>query len=177
VLLRNEGGLLPIAPGRKVFLRGIDPASARRHGLIPVEDPARADVALIRAATPFETLHPNHFFGGRQHEGRLDFRDGDPDYEAIRSAAARVPVIVSIFLDRPAILTNVRDKSRAILGNFGASDDAVLDVVTGRVRAKGRLPFDLPSSMAAVDAQDPALPDDSRTPLYPFGAGIVDERR
>ncbi len=59
-----------------------------------------------------------------------------------------------------------------LLATFGASDAAVLDVVTGRAIARGRLPFELPSSMAAVAAQDPAVADDSRAPLYPRGAGI-----
>lgn len=79
----------------------------------------------------------------------------------------------AIFLDRPAILTNVRDKADVILANFGASDAAVLDVVLGRATARGRLPFELPSSMAAVEAQHPAIGDDSKDPLYPFGAGIL----
>jgi beta-glucosidase len=80
--------------------------------------------------------------------------------------------VLAIFLDRPAILTNVLDKTAAILGNFGASDVAVFDVVLGRAKAKGRLPFELPSSMAAVAAQSPAVPDDSKAPLFRRGAGL-----
>ena len=73
--------------------------------------------------------------------------------------------------DRPGLTQSLAD---AILGNFGASDAAVLDVLTGKAKARGRLPFELPRSMAAVAAQDPAAPDDSVDPLYPRGAGIVD---
>jgi len=173
VLLRNAHGLLPLRAGARVFLRGVAPAAARAYGLVPVDDPAAAEVALIRTQTPFETLHPNHFFGSRQHEGRLDFRAGDPDFEGVKRAAAHVPVVLSIILDRPAVLTALQGETSAILANFGAGDAAVLDVVTGRAVARGRLPFELPSSMAAVVAQDPALPDDSRAPLYPFGAGLI----
>ena len=81
--------------------------------------------------------------------------------------------MLAIFLDRPAVLTNVQDEADVILGNFGASDAAVLDVLLGRAQARGVLPFELPRSMAAVEAQDPALPDDSVDPLYPRGAGLV----
>jgi beta-glucosidase-like glycosyl hydrolase len=35
-----------------------------------------------------ELLHPHHVFGSRQKEGRLDFRDGDPAYEALKRACA-----------------------------------------------------------------------------------------
>jgi beta-glucosidase len=34
------------------------------------------------------------------------------------------------------------------------------------------LPVELPSSMAAVERQDPARPDDSEKPLFPYGAGL-----
>jgi beta-glucosidase len=49
------------------------------------------------------------------------------------------------------------------------SDAALLDVVTGRARAEGRLPFELPSSMAEVEAQRSDLPHDTARPLYRFG--------
>jgi beta-glucosidase len=137
-----------------------------------VENPGQADLAIVRAVTPSDKLHPYHFFGSRQNEGRLDFRDGDPAYEAIKAAASAVPTIVAVNMDRPAILTNIRDKAAALIVTFGASDAALLDVVTGKAVARGRLPFELPSSMAAVAAQDPAVPDDSAQPLYPRGAGI-----
>lgn len=174
VLLENKGAVLPLArAGRKVWLYGVDPAAARAAGFTVVDAPGQADVAIVRVVTPSEKLHPHHFFGSRQNEGRLDFRDGDKDYEAIKAAAAAVPTIVAVNMDRPAILTNVRDKAAALIVTFGASDAALLDILTGRAVARGRLPFELPSAMAAVEAQDPAVPDDSAAPLYPRGAGIL----
>jgi len=170
VLLENRA-TLPLAQGKRVWAVGMDPAAVRAAGLTPVDSPEAAEAAIIRVGTPFETLHPYHFFGRVQHEGRLDFRDGNPGYEAIKRAAG-LPTVVAVDMDRPAILTNIRDKASAILAVFGASDAAVLDVVTGRAQAKGRLPFELPRSMAEVEAQDPALPDDTRNPLYPRGAGM-----
>jgi beta-glucosidase len=174
VLLENNGTILPLpGAGRKVWLYGVDPAAARAAGFTVVDMPGQADLAIVRVVTPSEKLHPHHFFGSRQNEGRLDFRDGDQDYEAIKAASAAVPTIVSVNMDRPAILTNVRDKAAALIVTFGASDAALLDVLTGRAVARGRLPFELPSAMAAVEAQDPAVPDDSVAPLYPRGAGIL----
>jgi beta-glucosidase len=174
VLLENRDHLLPLhAEGRRAFLFGIAPEAAKAAGFTPVDDPAQADVALMRAATPHEKLHPHHFFGARQSEGRLDFQPGDPLLEALKRVPAKLPVVLAIDMDRPAILTNVKDRAGALLAIFGASDAALLDVVTGKAVARGRLPFELPSSMAAVAAQDPALPDDSAQPLYPRGAGIM----
>ena len=171
VLLENNRGVLPLKAGARVFVHGMSADAVRAKGFVPVATVAEAEVAIVRTSTPFETLHPNHFFGGRQHEGALDFKDGNADYEQIKAAAAKVPTVVSIYLDRPAILGNVRDKAAAIIGNFGASDEALLDVLAGKAKADGKLPFALPASMADVLAQSPGKPHDLATPLYPFGAG------
>jgi beta-glucosidase len=130
VLLRNDKATLPVAPGKRIWLHNVDAAAARAAGFTVVEDPAQADIALVRTATPFETLHPHHFFGARQHEGRLDFRAEDKDMRAIARASARVPTVVAVEMDRPAILTAIEPMARAILVTFGASDAALLDVVT-----------------------------------------------
>jgi beta-glucosidase len=112
-------------------------------------------------------------FGSLQHEGDLSFKDGAADYEAIKAASARVPTIVAVYLDRPAILTNVRDKASALIGDFGAGDDAFLDALTGVAPPRGKLPFELPSSMAAVEAQAEDAPHDSKDPLYPIHFGLT----
>ncbi|MBT2186098.1 glycoside hydrolase family 3 protein [Sphingobium nicotianae] len=169
IVLENKGGFLPVAAGRKVWLYKVDPADARAHGFTVVEDLALADLAILRVDAPFEMLHPYHFFGSRQNEGRLDFQDGQADYEAIKRASAAVPTAVAINLDRPAILTNIRDKVQLLIATFGASDAAILDVIVGNTRAEGKLPFELPSGMAALEKQDPAVPDDSEAPLYSKG--------
>ncbi|MFB0613610.1 glycoside hydrolase family 3 protein [Aurantiacibacter poecillastricola] len=173
VLLRNEDGVLPFGQGQKVWLHGMDAAAASAAGLQVVDDVAEADFAIVRADTPSQMLHPNHFFGSRYKEGRLNFEPGDPAYDALaRANEAQVPTMLAIFLDRPAVLSEVLPMTDVILANFGASDAAVLDVALGRAQAHGRLPFELPRSMEAVREQDPAAPDDSTNPLYPFGSGL-----
>jgi beta-glucosidase len=177
VLLENKNKTLPLSDKiKKLYLYQINPQAAREAGFTVVEKPEDADLALIRAVTPFERLHPNYFFGARQNEGDLSFKDGNAEYEAIKTASAKAPTIVTIYLDRPAILTNVKDKVAALLGNFGASDKALFDVLTGKVVPRGKLPFELPSSMDEVKAQAEDTPYDTKTPLYKFGFGLTYER-
>jgi beta-glucosidase len=175
VLLENRGGILPLkkTAGRaqRVYLIGVDSAAARAAGLSVVADPSQADVAIARLEAPFETPHPGWVFGAMQHEGSLAFRAGVPAYDAFVRVSALVPTIAVVYLDRPAILTPVRDRARALVANFGVSDAALLAVLTGRAAPEGNLPFELPSSMAAVEAQRSDVPYDSRAPLYPFGFG------
>lgn len=173
VLLQNKASVLPLASRhKKVFLHGIDAKVAAQYGFQVVGAPEQADVAIIRAATPFEKLHPTYIFGMLTHEGSLAFRDGNPDFEAVKRASASVPTIVTVYLDRPAILTNIVDKAHAVLGNFGTSDSALFDVLTGKASPQGKLPVELPSSEAAVAAQQSDTPRDSAAPLFPFGHGL-----
>lgn len=173
VLLKNDRNLLPLKPqGRKLFLRGVDPAAARAAGFTVVDRPEAADLAIIRTTAPYQRLHPDFIMGAVQNEGDLDFKADNADLIAIREAAAHVPTIVSIYLDRPAILTAIQPLAGAMLANFGASDEALLNIITGRAKPQGRLPFELPSSMDAVRAQQPDLPHDSKAPLYPIGYGL-----
>lgn len=173
VLLENKNGLLPLSVGKKVWLSGVSADAAKAAGLVVVDAPEQADVAIVRVATPHETLHPNHFFGSRQHEGRLDFRADDDATKTVNAAAAKVPTIVAVDLDRPAVLTLLKDEASALYGLFGASDAVFLDLVTGKAKSKGKLPFELPSSAKAVEEQHPGRPDDSANPLYKRGDGIV----
>ena len=78
---------------------------------------------------------------------------------------------MTVYLDRPAILTGLAAMSSALVANFGVSDAALLDVLTGKCRPAGKLPFELPSSMQAVEAQKSDVPYDSEKPLYKFGFG------
>jgi beta-glucosidase len=175
VLLENKKGLLPLrsTAGKplRVYLNGVAPDAVAREGWTVVADPAQADVAIMRLVSPSQTLHPQYMFGSMQHEGSLAFRDGDPELETFKRVSAAVPTVVTVYLDRPAILTPLRDGARALIANFGVSDAALVDVLTGRASPRGRLPFELPSSMDAVAAQRSDVPHDSRHPLYPFGFG------
>lgn len=174
VLLENKRALLPLrkAGGMKAWLYGVKADAAREQGFVPVDDVSEAQVALIRIATPF-TTHPAYFFGASAHEGPLSVKPGSKDYDAIEQArAAGVPVVLDVYLDRPAVLTAVRPFVSAMLGDYGVTDTAFLDVVTGKARPQGRLPIELPSSDEAVERQRSDLPSDTAAPLYPKGYGL-----
>jgi beta-glucosidase len=173
VLLENKQNILPIvARGKRVFLHGVDSATAVRYGFVVVPDLSQAELAIVRTKAPFQTLHPGYVFGAMQHEGDLGFENGNAEFEEIKRISAAVPTIVTVYLDRPAILTELKGRASALIGNFGVSDAALLDVLTGVAKPEGRLPFELPSSMQEVEAQRSDLPHDTAHPLYPIGFGL-----
>lgn len=160
---------LALAPGTRVLLSGVSDDAARAAGLVPVSDPAQAQAAILRTRSPSEMLHPGYVFGALHQEGSLAFPADHPARRFIDHLPAGLPLYAAVQIDRPAILTPVKARANVLLATFGTGDAALLQVLTGREVPMGRLPFELPSSMAAVEAQRPGTPADSADPLYRLG--------
>lgn len=168
-VLTNVAETLPVrSPRPRLYLEGVDPELAGAYGEV-VADPASADVALVRMQTPYEPRPGG--FEAMFHAGSLDIPADE--VERLRALALTVPTVLDMHLDRPAILTGVADAVAALVASFGGSDAAFLDVVFGRALPEGRLPFDLPRSMAAVEASRSDVPYDTEDPLFRFGHGLT----
>jgi len=169
-LLKNDKATLPLAMGKwKIYVQHIDSAVASLYGTV-VQKPEEADLAIIRLNTPWVPVNTEIPLAKMFHHGDLDFKGKEKD--SILQWMTKVPTIVDIYLDRPAVIPEINAKARALLADFGASDAAVLDVIFGKVKPGGHLPFEMPSSMVAVRAQKEDLPYDSKDPLYKFGSGL-----
>ena len=84
-----------------------------------------------------------------------------------------MPSVVIANLERPAILTEIDATCTSLLAEFGTSDEVLARLLFGHESPEGRMPFELPSSWEAVEAQKEDLPYDSKDPLYPFGHGLT----
>ncbi len=164
----NQGVVLPLPEGIKLYVEAIDPVLASEYGRI-VADPEAADVALIRLQAPWEP-RDDDFVEQFFHQGSLEF--DKEELTRLLTIARKTPTIFFIYLDRPAVMPEINNASAGLVVEFGAFDDAVLDVAFGRAKPMGRLPFEIPSSMEAVNAQYEDVPYDSQAPLYPFGFGL-----
>lgn len=167
ITLLADSGVLPLPTGRRLYVEGVDPEIAARYGTV-VATPAEADVAVLRLHAPFEERGSTfeNFF----HAGSLAFPDDVIAH--VREVAQAVPTVVDVLLDRPAILTPIVEDVAALTANWGASGAALFDVLTGVAEPQGRLPFDLPRSMAAVERSRPDVPFDTVDPLFRFGHGL-----
>ena len=171
VLLGNNGSTLPLSGKPRIYIENIDPAIAGNYGVV-VATPGEADVAIIRVAAPYEPREGvlDSFF----HAGDLDFKGEEK--ERILALLDEVPTVVDIYLDRAAVIPEIADRSAALIANFGASDEVLLDAVFGKFSPTGKLPFEMPSSLNAVRDQLEDVPYDSEAPLFPFGHGLTYSR-
>ena len=167
-LLKNDA-ILPLKDTPKLFVKNINPEIAAQYGTI-VEKPEDADFAIMHVETPWVAVDTQNPFALGFHHGDLDFK-GEAR-EEILTLAKVVPTILVIYLDRPAVISEINESVAGLLAEFGASDAAILDVIFGKAAPEGKLPFELPSSMAAVQKQRTDVPSDSENPLYPFGFGL-----
>lgn len=171
-LLRNappgDHARLPLAPGLRVYAEGPLRAALTPRWTV-VSDPGRADVAVLRLAAPFDRRSGQ--IEAYFHAGPLEYPPGALD--RVLTIAAQVPTIVDVYLDRPAVLTELVDRVAALLVSFGVEDTALADVLAGQAAPAGRLPFDLPCSQQAVLVGQPDAPFDDPDPLFRYGHGLT----
>ncbi len=166
---QNGAGFLPLKKGVKVFIKNIRPDIVTKFGTV-VNKPGDAEVAIIRLKTPSQPLKGSGPLGRLFNSGDLDFKE--PDLNEILDLMKKVPTVVDIYLDRPAVIPEITEAASGLLANFGANDEALLDVIFGNKNPSARLPVELASSMEAVRNQKEDLPYDSENPLFPFGFGL-----
>lgn len=169
-LLKNEYQLpLSTKSKLKIYVKNIDPKVAEKYGII-VDSAEKADFAIIRINTPWIPIETDNPFAKGFHHGDLDFKENERN--EILKLCQTIPTIVDIYLDRPAVFPEINAAAKAVFADYGASDTALMDVIFGKAKPEGKLPFELPSSMEAVKNQKEDVPYDSKNPLYPFGFGL-----
>jgi beta-glucosidase len=188
VLLRNRR-LLPLKPQTKVYMeiyhQPFAPTappggqafmpSGTDYPVTFVRTPEAADVVLL-------WLQPT----GRP----LFASDGSPLYLSLSKAAVNVeyvkqlmakkPTVLAINYSSPWVVSEVySDKApgntQGVLATFGTTPEALLDVVTGRFKPTGRMPFTTPISEEAVLKQKEDVPGYLEGPAYPlfkYGEGL-----
>lgn len=174
VLLENKQKILPLKKAAKVYLYGFSATTKSQlsNNVNIVDSLDKADVVVVRLNAPYEQNHKNYFFGTMHHEGSLAFPTNDKDIAFIAQASKKHPVIVSVYLDRPAILTPLKQYASAVIANFGVNDEILFTRLFDNKPYVAKMPFALPDSMASVKKQAPDLPNDMKA-LYPLGYGLT----
>jgi beta-glucosidase len=190
VLLKNADELLPAAIGKKIYVEGISRDVAATFGTI-VDDPKTADLAILRIASPTTTYpYGGAFAAGGGRGGTATPPPPPPvapygitlaygnaaNWQVLENikkiAATGTKTVVIVNMDKPVILTEFIDDVAGVYGAFGPGDAALLDVVFGKAKVTGKLPFDVPSDMPSVMAQAADVPFDMVDPMFKFGFGL-----
>ena len=173
-LLKNEGSVLPLQEQRyqtkKFYVEGVSQAAVEARGL-KLASLEEADIAIIRLRCPYEPRPGG--FEAHFHAGSLEYSTEEKARQS--RIFSKVPVnIVDMYLDRPAVIPEVASQATALTVSYGSNENAYLDVIFGKNGAapEGKLPFDLPISMEAVQKSSEDVPFDTECPLFNFGYGL-----
>ena len=172
VLLRNEGSILPLKPKTKIYFeamqRGTRGTQATesfvctdndgKYEAIFVDSPAKADLAVL-----WITPTGNALFGSTGAPISLSLSQNNADVDYINRISAGKPVILVINYTNPWVIDEIyNDKTRknipCVLATFGTTQDALLDVLTGKFNPTGKMPFSTPVSDAAVESNKEDVP-------------------
>ena len=88
------------------------------------------------------------------------------------------PVVVIVATDRPFVPSEIEPSSDALLLSFGVSNNALLDVISGKYEPSGLLPLQLPANMKTVELQYEDVPfdmecyKDTEGNVYDFAFGL-----
>ena len=200
VLLKNEGGRLPVAGAKRIHVAGrnADDLGAQSGGwtitwqgkrgpvttgttiLEGIRKAAGSNVQVTFAADGSGAAGADLAIVVVGEDPYAEFfgdRESlvlaDVDQKAIAAAkAAGVPVVTILVSGRPMILGTALDASDAVLAAWlpGTEGDGVAEVLFGRHAPVGKLPFTWPRSMDQVPIN---VGDANYDPLFPFGFGLT----
>lgn len=209
VLLKNKQHLLPLQKKTKVYIpkQKID-ASTDWFGQIQpacekfpvnptlvknyfefVDDPEKADVALIFLASPKTVGYSSEGQGNgympislqyrsytakmarkenlagenRSYLGKKNTAANSKDLETIlmmKKEFPDLPIIVSLTMKNPTIVKEFEPLVEGIIADFGVQTQAILSVLSGECTPSGLLPFQMPANMETVEQQKEDVPLD-----------------
>ena len=163
VLLRNENKSLPFNPGFKVYFEAYQRPNGRSGNAEPqiyanaayskdftfVSTPDEADIILLWVRPSMRPLFPSN-----DKPLRVVLSECAVDVSYVNQLIAKKPTILAINFTSPFVINEIyNDKSssiKGVLATFGCSPEALLDVVTGKFKPTGKMPFTTPVSEDAV---------------------------
>ena len=162
--------MLPLDSGSlKIYVQGLDTEVAAGFAEV-VNDPDSADVIILNIDPPGDPDYGKLMGLKLFREGRLYYTD--KEMQPILELLSAKPAVVTTYLERPAILTEIVERAGAVLVNFGTTDQAILDVIFENFNPEGKLPFDMPSDWESVLNQKEDVPFDLDNPFFEFGYGL-----
>ena len=161
-----------------------DAAKGEHRAAVPVG----TDYAIVRVEVSNQGANRDLMFGGANQDelNMLAFSEMakakswkvSPSVEDIQSVmreAGPGKTVLAIYFRQPYVLDEASGfrSAGAILATFGVRDEAIMDVLTGKFKPSGKLPFALAGNAQALLRQASDAPGyDRADTLFPFGFGL-----
>lgn len=146
------------------------------NGYMPISLQYRPYTATTARQPSIAGGDPKESFVDRSYRSKTieTINEGDLDLVLeTRHLMGDKPVVVTLNLNRPAVVAEFEGVADAILLCFGVQNKAKLDIIAGRFEPQGLLPFQMPADMQTVEAQNEDEPHDM-TPYRDMDGHVYD---
>ena len=172
---------------------GYDTLDVKRggNGYIPISLQYDDYKAVYARAESLAGGDPLEDFTNRTYKDKVAKVLNRDDMVLVQQTRRRMgskPVVVVIDIDKPIVLGEIEPYADALLLSFEVSNQAILDLVSGKTEPSGLLPMQLPANMRTVEEQFEDLPKDmecyvdtdGNTYDFAYGlnwSGVIDDAR
>lgn len=185
VLLRNEANQLPLKPSIKVYFEthmaqrnqspgSIYQAANNSWGIEFVDAPEKADVILLWLIPKAKSL-----FESDGSPLKLSVSKNGIDVNYVRTLLSKKPSVLAVNFSNPWVIDEVYKEGspniNAVLATFGTTQEALLDIVFGKVNPTGKMPFTTPKSEYEAQNQKfdvPGTMEGQNYALFKFDEGL-----
>jgi beta-glucosidase len=183
VLLRNDQKVLPLLKKTKVYFETYM-NTGRNTDVIKVAKPPYDNPSIEFVSTKEEAdvvllwLIPSSggLFSSQGTKIDLSLSKNRIDVKHVNEIINAKPTILAINYTNPWVIEEIdQAKTRTILATFGTTQEALLDIVSGKFKPTGKMPFTTPKNMQVVEENKSDVPGYMEGPNYPlfkFGDGI-----
>jgi beta-glucosidase len=179
VLLRNDAtgkASLPLKAKTKVYFEShqkgqgesasnVFTPATNNWELEFVDTPEEADIVLLWLIPKTKSLFASD--GSPLH---VSLSENGVDIAHVNQITSKKPTILAINYTNPWAIDEVynsdKNNVRAVLASFGTTHEALLDVVTGKFKPDGKMPFSTPISEEAAQNQKSDVPGYLEGPSY-----------
>ncbi len=191
VLLQNDQQLLPISKKTKIYFESYREIAPSRNAENQV---AKSPITVLKPEGQFNNIE---FVNSKEEAdcvilwlfpttGGLFSSNGKPielslsknkiDIAHVNEILHSKPTVLVVNFTNPWVIDEIdKSKAKTILATFGTSSAALIDVINGKFKPSGKLPFAIPSSEQAVSENKSDLPGSLEKPgyaLFNFGHGL-----
>ena len=192
VLLRNSNNVLPIAKKTKIYFEtyreeaaGRGPQATTPRPAIKVLKPSIGSENVEFVNTKEEAdlvvlwLFPTTggLFSSGGNPSELSLSKNKIDVAHVNELINAKPTVLVVNYTNPWVIDELNfGNAKAIMATFGTSSEAVMDIITGKFKPSGKMPFATPSSEKAAAENKSDLPGSMESPgyaLFKFDEGLT----
>lgn len=151
------------------------------NGYVPISLQYGTYTAKAARETSLAGGSPLEDFTNRSYKGKTVTANNTNDMQLVTGTKAKMgdkPVIVVVQVSKPMIFSEIEKSASAILVHMGVQDQALMDIISGKVAPSALLPFQMPADMNTVEEQFEDVPRDmkpyvdSEQNSYDFAFGL-----